>query len=130
MGVSSATGDGMDAFLGAVHEARSEYLSDYLPEMQRVQRERKARLDDSKQSQMQTLLHDMAVREPRSGLSKVRKAMRTDDDEDIEPQYAGDGEIIDPDSDEEKPEYGVPGGDERLAKRWNQHDGTYWPTPP
>lgn len=130
VGVSSATGDGMDAFLGAVHEARSEYLSDYLPEMQRVQRERKARLDDSKQSQMQTLLHDMAVREPRSGLSKVRKAMRTDDDEDIEPQYAGDGEIIDPDSDEEKPEYGVPGGDERLAKRWNQHDGTYWPTPP
>lgn len=130
VGVSSATGDGMESFLGAVNEAREEYLRDYLPEMQRVQRERKARLDDTKQSQMQALLHDMAVREPRSGLSKVRTAMRTDDDEDIEPQYAGDGEIIDPDSDEEKPEYSVPGGDERLAKRWNQHDGTYWPTPP
>ncbi|WFD03968.1 hypothetical protein MOBT1_002665 [Malassezia obtusa] len=129
VGVSSATGDGMDDFLNAVQEARHEYLSDYLPDLQRMQRERQERLDTSKQSQMQALMHDMAVREPRSGLSKVRTAMRSADDE-TEPQYPGDGEIIDPDSDEERPEYGAPGGDERLAQRWNQHDGSYWPAPP
>lgn len=131
VGVSSATGAGMDDFLGAVKEARHEYMTDYRPEMERMQREKKAQLEKSKETQMHSLLHDMNVREPRSGLSKVRSKMRASNDDDVDgPEYAGDGEIIDPDSDEEKPEYGVPGGDERLAKRWNKHDGSYWPAPP
>lgn len=129
VGVSSATGAGMDGFLDAVQEARLEYMTDYRPEMERMQAEKKAQIERSKAEQLDHLMHDMRVREPRSGLSKVRTTPAANDDVD-EPQYAGDGEIIDPDTDEEKPEYGVPGGDERLAQRWNKNDGSYWPTPP
>ncbi|WFD44226.1 hypothetical protein MPSI1_002892 [Malassezia psittaci] len=129
VGVSSATGQGMDAFLSTVDEARTEFIQDYFPEMCNARRKREQQLDNAKDSQMQSLLHDMRVREPRSGLSKVRTQPSSLEEEEG-PQYAGDGEIIDPDSDEEKPEYGVPGGDDRLAKQWNKHDGSYWPAPP
>ncbi|KAL4400392.1 GTPase [Malassezia pachydermatis] len=128
VGVSSATGEGMDDFLQAVQEARHEYMTDYRPQMEAMLQQKKAEMEKSKQEQMKEMLKDMSLRDSRSGLAKVRAKQRAGADS-LEPSYDGDGEIIDPDSDEEKPEYGAPGGDERLSRRWNTIDGSYWPTP-
>ena len=127
VGVSSATGDGMDAFLDAISKARTEYIDEVRPELEKLVAEKRAQLSKSQDDQMKAFLKDMSLREPRSGLAKVRAKQHADPD-DMDPQYDGDGVIVDPDSDEEKPEYGAPDGDERLNKRWNQLDGTYWPT--
>ncbi|PKI85346.1 hypothetical protein MVES1_000132 [Malassezia vespertilionis] len=131
VGVSSATGAGMDEFLEAVQDARKEYLAEYRPEMERLLKEKSAQLGAAKESQMKSLLSDMRLREPRSGISKARDSIRVNPDKDApeEPEYTDDGQIVDPDSDEERAEYGAPGGDDRRSKQWNKHDGTYWPTP-
>ncbi|WFD32561.1 hypothetical protein MSPP1_003609 [Malassezia sp. CBS 17886] len=130
VGVSSTTGEGIDAFLDAVQDARQEYLSEYRPALERTLAKKQEEQDVSKNEQLTRLARDMSARESRTGLARVRATARADPDAGDGPQYAGDGELVDPDSDEEKLPYGVPGGDDRVAKRWNQHDGSYWPTPP
>ncbi|WFD20975.1 hypothetical protein MCAP1_003230 [Malassezia caprae] len=127
VGVSSATGQGMDEFLEAVRDARDEYITDVRPQLEKQLAEKQAALATSQEDQMKALLRDMSLRDSRSGLAKVRAKQRANPDDD-EPQYDGDGAIVDPDSDEEKPEYGAPGSDERLERRWNTLDGSYWPT--
>lgn len=128
VGVSSATGEGIDDLLRAVDEARQEYLADYRPQLEAMLKDKLAQRQQSQSEQMSQLMHDMSLRDQRSGLAKVRARQRAGLD-DIEPAYDGDGDIVDPDTDEEKPEYGAPGGDERLQQKWNTLDGSYWPTP-
>ncbi|WFD28625.1 hypothetical protein MNAN1_003638 [Malassezia nana] len=127
VGVSSATGGGMESFLDAVQEARREYITDVRPQLEKQLAEKQAAKASSQEDQMKALLRDMSLRDTRSGLAKMRARQRADPEND-EPQYDGDGAIVDPDSDEEKPEYGAPGGDERLERQWNKLDGSYWPT--
>ncbi|WFD36688.1 hypothetical protein MCUN1_003575 [Malassezia cuniculi] len=113
VGVSSATGEGMDDFLAKVEEARQEYLDDYRPALEKQLAEKREQLSQHKESQLERLARDM-------------KKSNTDDEP--EAQYDGDGEIIDPDTDEERPEPGFAGGDRRRGA-WNKLDGTYWPKP-
>lgn len=127
VGVSSATGQGMDAFLDAVQSARTEYLHDVRPLLEKTVAEKRAQRTESRENQMKALMRDMSLREPRSGMAKIRSQQRADP-QDTQAKYDGDGVIVDPDSDEEKPEYGAPGGDDRLSQRWNNLDGSYWPT--
>ena len=127
VGVSSATGQGMDAFLDAVQSARTEYLHDVRPLLEKTVAEKRAQRTESRENQMKALMRDMSLREPRSGMAKIRSQQRADP-QDTQAKYDGDGVIVDPDSDEDKPEYGVPGGDDRLSRRWNNLDGSYWPT--
>lgn len=128
VGVSSATGEGMDAFLDAVQAGRKEYLDEVRPRLEKTVAEKKAQHTESHESQMRALMRDMSLREPRSGIAKVRAKHRASA-EDTEPKYDGDGQIIDPDSDEERPEFTTPSGDNaQRRQKWNQLDGSYWPT--
>lgn len=113
VGVSSATGEGLDDFLAMVQEARQEYLDDYRPALESQLAEKRQQLAQHKESQLERLTRDMK---------------KTSADDDVEPQYDGDGELVDPDSDEERPETGWPGESDEHGP-WNKLDGTYWPKP-
>ncbi|GAC76438.1 60S ribosomal protein L9 [Moesziomyces antarcticus T-34] len=124
VGVSSVTGEGMDDFLNAVHEARQEYLDDYRPQLERLAKERDAKRESSKKEQLARLMKDMKV--GGKGAAKTAKsATRSTEDlsQPIDETYEGDGQIIEPDSDEEKPHYEYPGPD------YDRGDGTVWPRP-
>ncbi|PWZ00811.1 hypothetical protein BCV70DRAFT_200078 [Testicularia cyperi] len=134
VGVSSVTGDGMDDFLEAVQEARQEYLQDYRPELERLARERDEKRQNSKKEQLARLMRDMKVagggdkKDADSDARSARKAATRASAEDdvsmpLDEEYEGDGQIIEPDSDEEKPHYDWPGPD------YDRGDGTVWPRP-
>lgn len=88
--------------------------------------ERQARLDQEKERGLQRLMRDMDLTPEGS------TAPRTDEpaEEEIEQEYEGDGQIIDPDADEEKPDAAFnllssrPG---LTPGRAYGEDGTVWP---
>ncbi|KAG8892622.1 hypothetical protein FRB99_002581 [Tulasnella sp. 403] len=85
VGVSSVTGDGMAEFFQAVEEARDEYTREYLPELQRIQRERDSKLAAQKQDSLNRLMADMKVEEAErraKGLPVERERFPDSDDED------------------------------------------------
>lgn len=128
VGVSSVTGEGMDDFLAAVQEARQEYLDDYRPELERLAKERDAKRETSKKEQLARLMKDMKVGSKSSSSQSsntTRKAARSTEDlsRPTDEEYEGDGQIIEPDSDEEKPHYEYPGPE------YDRGDGTVWPRP-
>lgn len=109
MGVSSLTGSGFDDFLTSVQEARAEYLEDYRPELLRLQKSREEKREQNKKEQLERLIRDMSVGGKGEGKSQRKtqstfgagkgkgKSIDEDEvDEDIGPEYEGDGEIIDP----------------------------------
>lgn len=136
VGVSSVTGDGLDDFLQAVHEAREEYLTDYRPDLERLARDRDQKRERSKKEQLARLMRDMKVGDGANSPSSRNKTEAQPLDE----SYDGDGQIIEPvsrrartsassswltllaqDSDEEKPHYEYPGVE------YDRGDGTVWP---
>lgn len=125
VGVSSMTGEGMDNFLDAVQAARQEYIDDYRPQLQKMLAEKQANLEKSKQQQMERLKKDMEkAKSADSGLAGARAHAKTEaaTEDATEPRYPGDGELIDPDEDEQKPEPDLP----REKAGWKE-DGTFWP---
>lgn len=120
VGVSSASGEGMDNFVRAVDEARAEYLSEYRPALERKLQEKASLAEKSRDEQIKAMVRDMSLRDPRAGLSKAQAKGPYGS------QYDGDGQIVDPDEND----VSLDENDVRLDKRWNQLDGTYWPTPP
>ncbi|SNX83419.1 related to XPA binding protein [Melanopsichium pennsylvanicum] len=128
VGVSSVTGEGMDDFLTAVQEARQEYLDDYRPELERLAKQRDAKRESSKKEQLARLMKDMKVGSKSSSTHDTKSAKREsrsieDLSKTIDEEYEGDGQIIEPDSDEEKPHYEYPGPE------YDRGDGTVWPRP-
>ncbi|KAJ9478465.1 GPN-loop GTPase 1 [Pseudozyma hubeiensis] len=127
VGVSSVTGDGMDDFLAAVQEARQEYLDDYRPELERLAKQRDAKRETSKKEQLARLMKDMNVGKKSSSTQGKPNKAATRSTEDLskhmDEEYEGDGQIIEPDSDEEKPHYEYPGPE------YDRGDGTVWPRP-
>ncbi|KIS70309.1 GTPase NPA3 [Mycosarcoma maydis] len=128
VGVSSVTGDGMDDFLAAVQEARQEYLNDYRPELERLAKQRDAKRETSKKEQLARLIKDMnmggkSTSVQDSNVAKVVTKSSEDLSRHIDEEYEGDGQIIEPDSDEEKPHYEYPGPE------YDRGDGTVWPRP-
>ncbi|EST07461.2 hypothetical protein PSEUBRA_002537 [Kalmanozyma brasiliensis GHG001] len=128
VGVSSVTGEGMDDFLAAVQEARQEYLDDYRPELERLAKQRDAKRETSKKEQLARLMKDMKVGSKKTSTQDNKAAKRANrSTEDVsrpmDEEYEGDGQIIEPDSDEEKPHYEYPGPE------YDRGDGTVWPRP-
>ncbi|KAE8215999.1 hypothetical protein CF327_g781 [Tilletia walkeri] len=61
VGVSSTTGEGIDDFLRAVQEARTEFLTDYRPELERIAAQKEARAEKEKKRHLDRMMRDMAL---------------------------------------------------------------------
>ena len=61
VGVSAATGQGMDELFEKVKEAVEEYETDYKPELQRKMQEKLQKENDSKMENLKKLIKDMTV---------------------------------------------------------------------
>ncbi|KAG8962506.1 hypothetical protein FRC03_004191 [Tulasnella sp. 419] len=122
VGVSSLTGDGMDEFLNAVQEARKEYESEYLPELERLRKDRDAQLQAAKQDSIDRLMKDLNVEEEERrarGLPNQRE--QWDEDENVD-----DAEDLDMGGATHQSRF----MDMRRARRNNDDmDDTVWPRP-
>ncbi|PWN90375.1 hypothetical protein FA10DRAFT_293993 [Acaromyces ingoldii] len=139
LGVSSSTGEGIDAFHEAVASARQEFLEEYKPDLERMQKERVEKREKDKKTQLDKLMKDMNVgSKGKPGQEKERGDADEEDEEEIEAQYEGDGQIMEPDDedlgqdDEEEADDFAHGGGFAKAFGSNarfQDDGTAWPRP-
>ncbi|CAD6945556.1 unnamed protein product [Tilletia caries] len=67
VGVSSTTGEGIDDFLRAVQEARTEFLTDYRPELERLAAQKEARAEKEKKRNLDRMMRDMALDKKNGG---------------------------------------------------------------
>ncbi|OCB87814.1 hypothetical protein A7U60_g5138 [Sanghuangporus baumii] len=109
VGVSSLTGDGMKEFFEAVEASREEYEKEYLPELERVKKEKADRLNAVKEDSMRRMMADLAVDRKRDPEAFDNDRWeREDDDEDDEEDVdvdADDPDLVDR-SEEHGPEEG------------------------
>ncbi|KAJ7355798.1 XPA-binding protein 1 [Mycena olivaceomarginata] len=92
VGVSSMTGAGIKEFFDAVDASRTEYETDYLPELERARKEREKSLQDVKEDSMNRLMKDVAIDREQNPEAFARDRWDEDDNED---EDGGDIDIID-----------------------------------
>ncbi|KAH0835800.1 hypothetical protein J3R83DRAFT_9655 [Lanmaoa asiatica] len=84
VGVSSMTGDGMNAFFDAVEESRDTYEKEYLPELARARAAREKSLQDVKEASLSRFMSDLAVdraKNPSAVLNDQWESEEENDDE-------------------------------------------------
>ena len=113
VGVSSATGAGVDEFFNAVTEKAEEFEREYRPELERRQSERKEEKGQSREQELGSLLNDMSLNSMQhggsaSGLRKQRAEPETisDNEENEEEDDMDDG--------------GLESNDDGLTSRFRQ----------
>lgn len=94
VGVSSTTQEGVQDFFAAVEEARKEYVDDYRPELDRIVQERADKKQQEKKVQLARLMKDMRLSKEKEDQSK--RAGEGVEEDDLEAEYEGDGQIMDP----------------------------------
>ncbi|KAL9932183.1 hypothetical protein V8E36_008955 [Tilletia maclaganii] len=77
VGVSSTTGEGIDDFLRALQEARTEYLADYRPELERIAAEKEVKAEKEKKRQLDQLMRDMALGKQDGAASAAASGSKT-----------------------------------------------------
>jgi len=121
--VSSFTGAGVPQFFEAVEKAREEYETEYVPELERVSKQREKNLAAKKQESLSRFMQDLSVDPNRHGLDVWDPAAV---DEDAEEDEDDDGEYIDR-SEEQGP---APHVDIDRARRPGAGGGgVRWPRP-
>ncbi|KAJ7173708.1 hypothetical protein C8R46DRAFT_1083731 [Mycena filopes] len=125
VGVSSVTGAGIKEFFDAVDASRTEYETDYLPELERARQTREKSLQDVKDDSMNRLMKDLAVDREANPAAFEQDHWDEDDNED---EDGGDIDIIDR-SDESWP--GGGGGEYIDVTRPRRHpdEAINWPRP-
>ncbi|KAF8527125.1 hypothetical protein JB92DRAFT_2869211 [Gautieria morchelliformis] len=129
--VSSFTGAGFTEFLEAVAAASVEYETEYVPEMERVTKEREASLAAKKQESLSRFMSDLSVDPNRTGFESWDASAGAG--EEMEEEEDDDGVYIDR-SDERGPAPHVdmararrPGGG--IGSGMGGEDDGRWPTP-
>ncbi|UZJ52573.1 hypothetical protein CBS101457_001893 [Exobasidium rhododendri] len=125
VGVSSTTGEGLEDFYKAVEEARQEYVDDYRPELEKVVQERADKKEKEKRVQLDKMMKDMKLTKGKAQRNSELED-EEEDDVDLEPSYDGDGQLLDPDTDEEDDQND---GAFSSAGVQFQPDGSAWPKP-
>ncbi|BFZ55052.1 hypothetical protein PYCC9005_002090 [Savitreella phatthalungensis] len=92
VGVSALSGAGFDDYMKALDNKRQEFEEIYKPEMEALRAERDASQDLQKKEQLRKLMQDMSVSD---------RAQTVSDAEEEEAEAEHNGELVDPDSDEE-----------------------------
>lgn len=124
VGVSSTTQAGMSDFFDAVKEARKEYMDDYRPELDRVVKERANKKENDKKAQLDRMMKDMRLNKGKRS-AENNSENESDMRDNIDPQYEGDGQLLDPDVDEdiqEQEEDMFPSAGSQFGR-----DGSAWP---
>ncbi|PWN35486.1 uncharacterized protein FA14DRAFT_160615 [Meira miltonrushii] len=127
VGVSSTTQAGMADFFDAVKEARKEYVDDYRPELDRIVKERAEKKEKDKKSQLNKMMKDMRLNKGKKSAGQADEEEEAEAalQENLDPEYEGDGQIIDPDVDEDiqdAQEDMFPSAGAQFGK-----DGSAWP---
>ncbi|KAJ7282109.1 XPA-binding protein 1 [Mycena rebaudengoi] len=121
VGVSSMTGAGIKDFFDAVDASRTEYETDYLPELERAREARDKSLRDVKEDSMNRLMKDLAVDREKNPAAFARDHWDEDDNED---EDGGEIDIID------KSEDPWPGQYIDITRpRRHPDEGINWPRP-
>ncbi|KAJ7708811.1 XPA-binding protein 1 [Mycena rosella] len=92
VGVSSMTGAGIKEFFDAVDASRTEYETDYLPELERARKAQEKSLQDVKDDSMNRLMKDLAVDREANPAAFANDKWDEDDNED---ENGDDIDIID-----------------------------------
>ncbi|KAF7371002.1 GPN-loop GTPase [Mycena sanguinolenta] len=92
VGVSSMTGAGIKEFFDAVDASRTEYETEYLPELERARQAREQSLKDVKDDSMNRLMADLAVDQERNPEAFAHDRWDEDDNEDDD---GGEIDIVD-----------------------------------
>lgn len=108
VGVSAATGYGIDDFFSAVQNKAEEFERDYVPELERRWKERDAEKENSGQNQdLGRMMEDMRVDGERAKKSRRPRKPEPETVSDIEDEDEDDeetGGLVDPDSDDDEDE--------------------------
>ncbi|EMD00895.1 hypothetical protein BAUCODRAFT_43783, partial [Baudoinia panamericana UAMH 10762] len=89
VGVSSVTGDGVDAFFDAVEEKRVEFERDYKPELERRRADAEKQKTEIREKEVSRMMKDMAVSSKAKGTGKYARPVKE------EPETVSDAEAMD-----------------------------------
>ncbi|KZV94422.1 hypothetical protein EXIGLDRAFT_737043 [Exidia glandulosa HHB12029] len=97
VGVSALTGDSIGDFFEAVKGAREEYFKEYLPELERVTKERDAKLAEKQSDSLSRFMSDLAVSgpQPAAGPSWNEEMEEEDEEEETDDIYGDDPRLLD-----------------------------------
>ncbi|KAL4247685.1 GPN-loop GTPase family protein [Abortiporus biennis] len=122
VGVSSVTGDGIKEFFDAVEASRTEYETEYLPELQQAKAAREQQLQAAKEDSMNRLMKDLAV-------DRARNPEAAEQDR-WDPEEEGDDDDDDEINIIDRSEEPWPGQYVDLTRARRQEDEAFaWPRP-
>ena len=106
VGVSSMTGQGVDAFFEAVEEKRVEFDREYKPELERKRKERDREKEERREKEVSRMMKDMGVsssgqKKTQGGRAGREEPETVSDAEQMSSEEEEGGDIVDPDEEEE-----------------------------
>ncbi|ORY77813.1 hypothetical protein BCR37DRAFT_350667 [Protomyces lactucae-debilis] len=98
VGVSSLTGEGFDAYVEAMERKREQYETVYKPELEALRAKRDLDAEEEKKEQLRKLMKDMQMDKGKQRAASSEAPAETVSDAEAEDDQ--DGELVEPDEDE------------------------------